>query len=458
MNSQKIQEETDKILELYKNQNKYDAYDLRFMSSLSEAILAKAPKSSRRILWLIFISVFWFILWASFAEVDEITRGQGKIIPSGQNQIVQNLEGGIVSELLVREGDMVKKGQILLKIDNKSFSSSYEESQIRQIELRAKYLRLEAEASNKPLVLDDANKDIAKQFKFEESLYKSNQEQLEQKTNILQEQIRQRTNELNELRAKIKELKYSYSLMRKEVDITEPLLKKGLVSEVEFLQLQRQANSLKGELNAANLSVPRVKSTIKEAKNKIDELKLSFINDAKKELNEVAAELARLSETQVSLKDRVQRTLVRAPVSGIVTRMMIHTVSGVIKPGMDLMEIVPLEDNLVAEVKIKPADVAFLREGLKAIVKLTAYDFSIYGGLEGKLENISADTITNEKGESYYLATIKTTKNHLGNDKNKLRIMVGMTVSADIITGKKTVLDYLLKPILKAKQNALRER
>lgn len=457
MDSKKIQEETKKMLQA-QQQGKYDAYDLRFMSSLSEAILAKAPKSSRRILWIIFISVIWLIVWASFAEVDEITRGQGKIIPSGQNQMVQNLEGGIVSELLVREGDMVDKGQILLKIDNKSFSSSYEESEIRKIELRAKYLRLDAEANSKPLVLGDENKDIAKQFQFEESLYKSNQKQLEQKTNILQEQIRQRTNELNELRAKIRELKYSYSLMKKEVDITEPLLKKGLVSEVEFLQLQRQANSLNGELNAANLSVPRVKSTIKEAQNKINELKLSFINDAKKELNEVAAELARLSETQISLKDRVQRTLVRAPVSGIVTRMMIHTVSGVIKPGMDLMEIVPLEDTLVAEVKIKPADVAFLREGLKAIVKFTAYDFSIYGGLDGTLENISADTTTNERGESYYLATIKTTKNHLGNDQNMLRIMVGMTVSADIITGKKTVLDYLLKPILKAKQNALRER
>lgn len=457
MDSKKIQEETKKMLQA-QQQGKYDAYDLRFMSSLSEAILAKAPKSSRRILWIIFISVIWLIVWASFAEVDEITRGQGKIIPSGQNQMVQNLEGGIVSELLVREGDMVDKGQILLKIDNKSFSSSYEESEIRKIELRAKYLRLDAEANSKPLVLGDENKDIAKQFQFEESLYKSNQKQLEQKTNILQEQIRQRTNELNELRAKIRELKYSYSLMKKEVDITEPLLKKGLVSEVEFLQLQRQANSLNGELNAANLSVPRVKSTIKEAQNKINELKLSFINDAKKELNEVAAELARLSETQISLKDRVQRTLVRAPVSGIVTRMMIHTVSGVIKPGMDLMEIVPLEDTLVAEVKIKPADVAFLREGLKAIVKFTAYDFSIYGGLDGTLENISADTTTNERGESYYLATIKTTKNHLGNDQNMLKIMVGMTVSADIITGKKTVLDYLLKPILKAKQNALRER
>ena len=239
----------------------------------------------------------------------------------------------------------------------------------------------------------------------------------------------------------------------------EPSFKKGLVSEVEYIQLQRRVNDLRGELDAAILAVPRVESTIKEAKNKIEEAKLAFKNNAKKELNEVSAEIARINESQISLSDRVERTYVRSPVNGIVSKMMVHTVSGVIKPGENIAEIVPLEDKLVAEVKVKPADVAFLRPGLDTMVKFTAYDFSIYGGLKGTVTQISADTETNEKtGESYYLVRIETDKNYLGSEEKPLRIKVGMIVSADIITGKKTILDYLLKPILKAKQNALTER
>ncbi len=293
---------------------------------------------------------------------------------------------------------------------------------------------------------------------FEKSLYDSNKLQRAQQTNIFSEQIRQRQNELGELESKISQLRNSYNLMLKEQEITEPLFKKGLVSEVEFLQLKRRVNDLKGDLNGATLAAPRIRSTIKEIENKLSEVNLGFRNNAKKELNEVTAEIARLSETQVSLEDRVSRTLVKSPVNGIVSKMMIHTVSGIVKPGMDIIEIVPLEDALIAEVKVKPSDVAFLRPGLEAMIKFTAYDFSIYGGLKGKVEQISADTQTNEKGETYYLVRLKTDKRYLGSEEKPLKIIVGMVVSADIITGKKTILDYLLKPILKTKQRALRER
>ena len=300
---------------------------------------------------------------------------------------------------------------------------------------------------------------MTKSVMFEKSLFDTNRARLNEQVGIFKEQVKQRENELIELQNKISQTKSSYELMLKEKQITEPLFKKGLVSEVEFLQLKRNLNSLKGDLDAASLSVPRVKSTIKEAENKISEAKLAFQNNAKKELNEVSAEIARISENQISLSDRVERTVVRSPVDGIVSKLMVNTVSGVIKPGMDIAEIVPIEDKLIAEVKVRPADVAFLRPGLKAVVKLTAYDFSIYGGLEGEVTQISADTETNEKtGESYYFVRIQTDKNYLGSEERPLRIKVGMVASADIITGKKTVLDYLLKPILKAKQNALRER
>ena len=444
---------TQNIKKIIQSKN-YDANDLRFMSSLSEAVLAKAPSGSRKILYIVAITVFWLVVWASFAQIDEITRGSGKIIPSGKNQIVQNLEGGIIEEIYVHAGDEVKKNQILLKIDDKSFSSVYGESKFRLNELQAKYLRLYAESNDEEFdTRETGDKDYDRFVGFEKSLYDTNKARLREQIGILEEQIKQRQSELRELESKIDQTQSSYNLLQKEKQITEPLFRKGLVSEVEYLQLQRRVNDLRGELSAAKLSIPRVQSTIKEVENKITEAKLAFQN------SEVSAEISRLNESQVNLSDKVERTLVRSPVDGIVSKLMVNTVSGVIKPGMDIAEIVPVEDNLIAEVKVRPADVAFLRQGLKAMVKLTAYDFAIYGGLEGEVTQISADTETNEKtGESYYLVRIKTDKNYLGSENKPLRIKVGMIASADIITGKKTVFDYLLKPILKAKQNALRER
>lgn len=441
---------------------KYDINDLKFMSSLSEAILAKSPSASKIILWLVMISAFWAIYWASQAQIDERTRAQGQVIPSNRVQVIQNLEGGIISEILVKEGDEVQKGDVLVKINNESFNSSYGESRIKLNELRAKYIRLDAEANDKNFTTDiqkyknDPN--MKKAIVFEKNLYESNQAQLNQGLQIIKEQKKQRQNELKELTSKIEQLKSTYELMQNEISIMRPLVKKGLVSQVEFLQTQRQSTQLKGELDSATLSTPRVRSMIAEANKKMQETKLEFQNKARMELNQVAAEISRIDTAQTSLEDRVKRTNVTSPVHGTISRLMATTISGVIKPGEDIVEIVPSDDALIAEVKVKPKDVAFLRTGLKAMVKFTAYDFSIYGGLEGNVTNIGADTITDEKGNSYYLVRIKTIKNHLGTDVHPLPIKTGMVVSADILTGKKTVLDYLLKPILKAKQNALSER
>lgn len=429
------------------------------MSSLSEAVLQKAPSASRKILWLVVIAMMWVIVWASIAEIDELTRGMGKVIPTQQLQVIQNLEGGIVSEILVKEGDHVKKGQVLLRIDDTNFASSYGESRLRFVELKAKSLRLEAEANAQPFLEPlDNSAEMKKQIAYEKSLYDSNYEQLSKTFQILQEQIKQKENELTELDSKVSQLQNGYGLIKREIDIMDPLVKKGLVSEMEYLQLKRQLNNMQGDLQAAKLSIPRVQSVIQEVKNKRAETELNFKNRAKKELNEVVAEMSRLQEAHASLEDRVQRTLVRAPVDGTIKQLLVNTVSGVVKPGMNILEIVPTEDTLLIEAKIKPSDVAFLRLGLDATVKFTAYDFSIYGGLKGKVVFISADTITNEKGESYYIVHIKTDNNHLGTAEKPLFLMVGMTTTVDILTGKKTVLDYLLKPILKAKHNALRER
>lgn len=438
---------------------KYSQEDLIYMNSLSVAVLERVHSRSKILLFVIVAVVIWLITWASFAEIDEITKGIGKVIPSKQIQVIQNLEGGIVSEILIQEGQLVEKGQVLVKIDDTKFSSSYEENKLRYLELHVKSIRLKAEASSKKLLIPKKlYVEMPKLMEEERTLYSINKNQLRRRLNILKEQVKQRQNELTEAKVKLKQLRKSYSLIAKEVDITKPLVKKGLVSQVEFLQLSRQANSMIGDLDAVRLSIPRIKSTIQEAKGKIEEAKLEFRFKAKEKLNEVEAEMSRIHESGDALEDQVKRTSVRSPVKGIVQQLLINTVNGVVQPGMDIVEIVPLDDKLLIEAKIKPSDVAYIYPGLEAMVKFTAYDFAIYGGLKGKVTLVSADTIVDEKGNSYYLVSIKTDVSYLEKYNKKHEILVGMVANVDIITGKKTVMDYLLKPILKAKQGALRER
>ncbi len=434
--------------------------DFEFVSNVRSAILMKAPKSTQRILWAITAIVLWFIIWASFAEIDEITRGQGKVIPSGQLQVVQNLEGGIVKEIMVKEGDQVKAGQPLLKIDNTKFTSSFEESQEKLYELRAKEIRLKAEAYNIPFVVTiKHNRDAIKKYiDSERSLYLTNKQQLISQLRVLEEQLKQRKNELKEAKSKYKFLKESYALIKKEIEISIPLAEKGVISEVEILKLKRDAGKEREELSRVKISIPGIESKIKETKSKIEEAKYEAQSKAKKELNEVVSEISRLEKNRTHLKDQVSRTIVTSPVDGTVNQLFVSTIGGVVKPGMDLVEIVPSEDMLLIEAKIKPSDIAFLFPGQKAIVKFSAYDFAIYGGLEGVVTHISADTITDEEGDSYYLVRIKTQKTSLGTKAHPLEIIPGMTASVDILTGKKTVMDYLLKPIFKAKNNALSER
>jgi len=429
------------------------------MASLSSAVMQKSSGSSRLIIWMIFVSIAWLIIWAYFAEIDELTRGSGKVIPSKQVQVIQNLEGGIVSEILIDEGEIVEEGQVLLKIDDTSFSSSYAENHLRDLELKAQVVRLSAEASGKKVQSMTAITNEMRPFmEHERTLYQLNKKQLSQKLNILKEQINQRRHQLRESQSKYKQLREDYKLIQQEVQITEPLVAKGIVSQVEFLQLSRQASGIKGEMDSVKLSIPRTRSTIKEAKNKMEEAKLGFRHDAKEELNKVQAELSRIEESSGALEDRVERTLVRSPVKGIIQRLLVNTVNGVVQPGMDLVEIIPFNDKLLIETKIKPSDIAYLYPGQPAKVKFTAYDFSIYGSLDGKVTWISADTITDEEGKAFYLVRIKTNKNFLEFEGEKLDIMVGMIANVDIITGKKSVLDFLLKPILKVHQAALRER
>ncbi|MEA3372456.1 MAG: HlyD family type I secretion periplasmic adaptor subunit [Campylobacterota bacterium] len=438
---------------------KVDEQEIAYMGSLSAAVLQKSTVRSRIILWLGALSVLWLLFWTSTTQIDEIVRGGGKIIPSHKVQVIQNLEGGIVLDIMVREGDKIKKEQPLLKIQDIGFSSSYEQSQLRYNELLAKSIRLDAQAHRKPCRPDDKIRQmIPDLITYEESLFQTNEQQLKSSLNILDEQLKQTKNQLLDAEEKHLQLQEAYALINEEIEINKPLVQKRVVSEVDYLKLKREANTLKGEMNSVKHSIPRLKSKIAEIKQMQKEEELIYQNRAKKEWNQVQAEMSRLLESQAALQDQVKRTLVRSPVNGTVKKLFVNTVSGVVKPGMDLIEIVPDEDMLLVEAKIHPRDIAFLYPGQKAIVKISAYDFTIYGGLEGEVTHISPDSITDPDGKTYYLVQIKTEKNFLGSDESALKLIVGMVVQTDIITGKKSIMDYLLKPILRAKYNALREK
>ena len=428
--------------------------DYEFMNSLSAAMLTKTPSRTSKVLKIWLFTIFAFIIWASFAEIDEITRGDGDVVPYGQNQIIQNLEGGIVEEILINEGQTVKAGEVILKIHNsKSFSTS-RSNEMKFRELEAKVVRLHAEANDLPF---KTNK-ITLQTELAKQLYDSNKLEFKAKDMSLYKQVQQRRQEYKEAKARIKTLKKSLEYVMEEIAMTAPMVRQGVKSKVDFLKLKREANGIENDIEAASLSLPRLEFAIDEYISKRKEAKQLFINTAKKELNEVTAEISRLKTNQIALTDQVERTMVKSPVDGIVQTLFVNTVGGVIKPGDDLVEIVPTDARLSLDIKIKPSDIAFIHTGAKVQVKISAYDYAMHGGLAGKVTKISPDTITDKKDNTFYLINVATEKNYLGTKENPLNITPGMMASVDIITGKKTVMQYILKPILKSKQYVFSER
>lgn len=432
---------------------KNSSSDIEYINSVSKALVENTPNSTKVILYSILLLVVSFFIWAYFANIDQLVRGEGKVIPYGQNQIVQNFEGGIVSEIMVEEGALVKKGDVLLKLENKQYSSTYEKNVFEIQELIAQQERLFAQANNQEFI-KKTNEIYIKEY----DLYKSNLEQLDSKLKVLDEQISQKEKEKNEINSKVRFLSQNFDLIRQEQKVMEPLVAKGIVSKVEFLKLLREANSIKDELEFNKLSLSRTESSVKEYKNRYDEAKNEFFNNSQKEYNEVTSKIKQYSKQNKGLEDQVTRTVVISPVNGYIKKMFINTIGGSVQPGMDLIEIVPNEKRLLIEAKIKPEDIAFLYQEQKATIKFSAYDFAIYGSLEGEIEKISPDSVTDKDNESYYLVYIRTNKDYLGTQSKPLKIMPGMRGSADIITGKKTLLTYLLKPIIKTKQYAFSEK
>jgi adhesin transport system membrane fusion protein len=438
--------------------------DGEFMDDVSQATLRGAHPAANVLFWTCTAFIVIMITWANYAELDEVTHGEGKVIPSTKLQEVEHGEGGIVTEILVREGDVVLKGEPLLRIDDTEFSSSLEERRTKYHTLLAEIARLQHELSEDvsktsiieyPLVVKMEAPGL---INSQNNIYQARKNEERGAFSILGSQLQQKSQELKEAQARAGQTARAYAFSKQELDMTKPLLKEGAVSEVEILRLERTVNDLLGEKETSELAVKRAEFAVEESQERLAEINLKFRTEALTELGEKQEEMQRMAEVLKADNYRVDRTTVRAPVDSSVKRVLVNTIGSVIGKDEVLVELIPMDDKLLVEAKIRPKDIAFLRPHQKAKVKITAYDFSIYGGLDAELEFIGADTVTDENGNPFYHIRVRTDRNHLGKDDQKLPIIPGMVATVDILTGKKTVLEYILKPFNKMRENALRER
>ncbi len=440
-------------------QDKTQREDTDFMPYALAALFLRPPKPAYLVVRGTLLLFCVGVVWAALSSLDEITIGEGKVVPSSQVQVIQNLEGGIVSKINVKVGDVVQKGQIVMQLDDTRFSSSMGESKAKNYALMAKVARLTAEAAGTAFeapaeLLTEAPK-IAED---EKALFENRRREFDANLSVLRQQVGQRSQEIAEKTARNKQLQEAYGLISQELKMSKPLLAQGVMSEVEILRIERQVSDTRGEMDATRLAIPRLEAQLSEARSKLDSATAKFRSDAASELATARAELAGTSASSVAVEDRLARTAIRSSLNGIVKTLKVNTVGGVIQPGMEVMEIVPIDDKLLIEAKIRPADVGFLRPGQPALVKISAYDFAIYGGLDATVETITADSISSDKGDAFYLIRVRTAKNSLGSAEKPLAIIPGMLATVHIRTGKKSVLSYLLKPMIKAKYDALRER
>lgn len=409
-----------------------------------------------------------FVVWASFAEIDEITKGNGKIIPSGKIQKIQSLDGGIIKDILVKEGQVIKKGAPLLQVDTTRFQATLEESLQNYLSLLAVQTRLQAEVDfdirkNVPkIVFDKKIQDDASRYDLvEQTLFFTRVTELKSSIRVLQNQLDQKIQEKKEIESTIKNLTRNLAFIEEQRKTIKKLVRRKIKSKYELLNVEKEYNQTRGDLDTAKLSISRSKLAIKEAQNRMGEKIDTFKSESASELNKVISEINKFQAKLVSDEDKVAKTIIKSPVDGIIKQINLNTIGGVIQSGVDIIEIVPITENLLVEAKIDPKDIAFINPSQKSVIKLTAYDFSIYGGLKGKIVQISADSIVDKNskdGKSFYRVVLETNKNYLERNGQRLPIIPGMVADVDIITGKKTVADFILKPVLKVKQNAFTER
>lgn len=418
--------------------------------------LQQEPLRAQRLLRIAFVALVLLLVWAAFAEIDEVTRGEARVVPTSQVQVVQSVDGGVVKEIHVKEGDVVSAGQLMLRVDPKRFESNMQESRVNQLALQAKVLRLQALTRGTSFTPSpELMREVPDVVAQETRLYESRRAEINAQVSISQNQLSQRQQELNEVRARREQAERGMELMMREINATRPLVASGAVSEVEVMRLERESARLRGDRDQATAQIARVQAAILEASRKIEEVTLTSRNQMSAELSETMSKVASLSESGKALEDKVKQADIKSPVRGTVKRLLVNTAGAVVQPGKEVVEVVPLDDALILEVKILPKDIGFLRPGQVAMVKFTAYDFAIYGGLEADVIHIGADSVLDDKGNAFYTIRVRTHKPSLGPG---LFIIPGMVAQVEILTGKKTILSYLLKPVLRAKANALTER
>ena len=427
-----------------------------FEREADELMSRRSTRGAQLLVRAAALAVAVLLAWAALAPVDEVTRGEARVIPSRQLQVVQSLDGGVVAEILVREGQLVEAGQLLLRIDETRAGAGVRESAVQGFSLRARAARLRALAEGTAFAPPAARDADEKRVVLDERrLYASRVSELSTQLSINSQQLAQRRQELSEMQSKRATAQRGLELTQQELTQTRPLLATGAVSQVDVLRLERDVVRYRGEMEQATAQIARVEAAIGESQRKAQETELAFRNEARKDLGDTMAKLDTLSEGAVALADKVDKAQVKSPVRGRVQRLLANTVGGVVQPGKDIVEIVPLDDTLVLEARVQPKDIAFIHPGQSATVKFTAYDFSIYGGLEAKVENISPDSVIDERGNAYYLVRVRTAK---AGFSDKLPIIPGMTADVEVLTGRKSVLAYLLKPVLKVQSRALSER
>ena len=418
--------------------------------------IMQTPVKAKGLLYLVSIVLFLLVVWSYFAEIDEVAKGDGKVIPSQQLQVLQSYDGGIVQDILVTEGQTVKTGQVLLRVDPTRFLSSLEENTTQFAALAAKVQRLSALTQDKALRFNEELQDAAPSIvENERKLYNSNLAELDEVAAGSDSRVVQRRQDVEEERANLSQYQNVLSLTRKELSVTKPLLASGAVSEIEILRLDREVVELEGNIARSKVAIERGLNAIEEEIIRKEESRLKLINRWNQELTDATGEMATLQQSQTSLEDVVSQADIKSPINGTVQRLLINTIGGVITPGSAVVELIPKDDQLIVEAKVSPKDIAFIRQGQPAILKFSAYDFTIYGGMAAEVQHISADAITNDKDETYYLVRLET-KRSIADES--LDILPGMIVQVDILTGKKTVLNYILSPLFNVTASALRER
>jgi len=431
--------------------------DAEVLSDAASLADDRSVRGARLLVWLSALAAAALLGYASIAKLDETTRGEGKVIPSRQVQVVQSLDGGIVSSIRVKVGDRVNKGDVMLTVDPTRSMSTLRESRAEYLALKAKSARLTAVANGRDFAVPaDVEKEAPQLVAQERAHFESQRAELSATVAVAERQRDQRVHELGEARARREQAQQGLALTQEELERTRPLLRSGAVSEMDLLRLERDIARLKGERDQAAAQIPRSQAAIAEAERKMQEVSLNFRNQARNDLTTTNNRLGQLTEVSVGLADRVKQTEIRSPVRGTIKQLLANTVGGVVQPGKDIVEIVPLDDALLLEAKVVPRDIAFLHPGQKATVRFSAYDYSIYGGMDATLEEIGADTVSDDRGNAFYLVRVRTNGTALG--EQALPIIPGMVAEVDILTGKKTILTYLLKPVLRAKAVALTER